>query len=66
MLKKSISYDSFFKYNSKKPLISSYRKFIQYCNYNNIIINNKIRRYALCMWWNHIDNLKKYLGKIII
>ena len=59
MLNRSVSYDSFFRYVPLKPLISSYGKFIQYCNYNNIIINRNIRKYALCMWWNYIDSFKK-------
>lgn len=59
MLKKSVSNDSFFKYNPSKPFVTSYGKFLQYCKYNNIIISKEIKKYALCMWWNYIDSFKK-------
>lgn len=59
MLNRSVSFDSFFKYNPSRPLISSYGRFLQYCNVNNITITRSVRKVALCIWWNYIDSFKK-------
>ena len=43
-MKKSKSYQSFFKYTPKYPLITSYKRFLDYAQYNNIVLSQKSKK----------------------
>jgi len=56
-MRKSISCNSFFFDGYTRPLINSYGKFLRYVAINNIHISNKVRQYALRLYF---DRLKMY------
>ena len=62
-MKKSKSYQSFFKYTPKYPLITSYKRFLDYAQYNNIVLSQKSKKNALLIYLNskkYIPNNIKY------
>ena len=54
MVKKSISWQSFFSKNITRPFIQSYGNFLQYSSKNNIILNRRSRQIALYLYLNKI------------
>lgn len=53
-MKKSYSCDSFFRYIPKKPLISSFPKFLKYAKEYNINLNNKSKKIAFFILLNSL------------
>lgn len=51
-MKKSKSCQSFFKYTPKYPLITSYKRFLDYAKYNNIVLSKKSKKNALMIYLN--------------
>ena len=62
-MKKSYSCDSFFKYIPKRPLISSFPKFLKYAKENNINLNNKSKKIAFFILLNSLKRHFIYKGK---
>ena len=65
-MKKSCSCDSFFRYIPKKPLISSFPRFLKYAKEHNINLNNKSKKIAFFILLNSLRHFipqekKKFL-----
>ncbi len=62
-MKKSYSCDSFFKYIPRRPLISSFPKFLKYAKKNNINLNNKSKKNAFLILLISLERNFIYKGK---
>jgi hypothetical protein len=54
-MRRAISYNSFFVYSPKRPLISSYSKFIYYYNNNGILVTKYVKKQAMVIY---LDSVK--------
>jgi len=54
-MKRSYSYNSFFIYTPKRPLISSYENFLGYCDKNEILLTISVKKQAMILYLDSIS-----------